>query len=378
MNNTHARLIHSLELESYHYPKDCPFSSQRARMAVETIRSLGMITDKEIVPPASRNPGFVECFHTAEYIDILKTAEGGHFEPDMFAFGLGTPETPVFKGMVDYATLAASASLSGAELLVAKQAKIAFNPSGGYHHAEPARASGFCYINDAGLACEFLARHADRVMYIDIDVHHGDGVQNFFYTRNDVMTVSLHETGKEIFPGTGFENEIGFADGTGYAVNLPLPQGTFDRAYVQAFSEIVNPLVDAYDPQYIVLEMGMDCLSGDPLAHLELTNNAYADVLEKTLQFLKPTLVIGGGGYNPENTARGWALAWSVMSGRDHAEDIHAGMGGIMLENTEWQGGLRDRRTMVDDQTAERVNRRVRQSIKELKANVFHYHGISD
>ena len=376
MKHSHARLIHSTALESHHYPAQCPFSSQRARMAVETMRSLGLITDREVTAPASRGSTFVERFHTAEYIDILKTAESGHFEPDMFAYGLGTPETPVFKGMVDYATLAASASLTGAELMVEKQTGIAFNPSGGYHHAEPERASGFCYINDAGLACEYLARHADRVMYIDIDVHHGDGVQNFFYNRRDVMTVSLHETGKEIFPGTGFENEIGTGDGTGYSVNLPLPRGTFDRAYIRAFTDVVEPLLRAYDPQYIVMEMGMDCLSGDPLAHLELTNNAYADVLERVIQFAKPMLVVGGGGYNPENTARGWALAWSVMSGRDNTEDIHAGMGGIMLENTEWQGGLRDRRTVVDNQTAQNVSRKINKSVEKIKANVFHCHGI--
>jgi acetoin utilization protein AcuC len=278
--------------------------------------------------------------------------------------------------MYDYAVLAAGATLVGAEMILSGQAEIAFNPSGGYHHAFPEKAAGFCYINDNALACTILSEAGKRVLYLDIDVHNGDGVAAAFYDRSDVMTISLHENPRTLFPGTGFEEEIGEGEGRGYCVNLPLPVGTFDQAYLHAFQEIVPPLIEAYNPDVIVFELGADSLAGDPLAHLQLTNNGYAEVILRLLRFNKPILATGGGGYHVENTVRAWALAWTVLSGQDLDVGMAAGIGGVMLQSTDWQGGLRDRELPVTSQQRDMVMPALESSIETIKAKVFPRHGL--
>lgn len=289
--------------------------------------------------------------------------------------GLGTPDCPVFKGMYDYASLAAGASVVAAECLLRGEAMAAFNPSGGYHHAWPDRASGFCYINDVVLACMTLAAGGRRVAFVDLDVHHSDGVQGAFYDRSDVLVMSIHESGHTLFPGTGFEDEIGTGAGRGFTVNLPLPVGTYDAAYEGAFAAVVLPLLRAYKPDYIVVEAGMDTLSGDPLAHLHLTNNVPADCLGRILAMGLPTLVTGGGGYNVENTVRGWALLWSVMCG-DASDDLAAGLGGVMLGNSDWAGGMRDRTLISDAGRRTVVDTEIAATVRRVREHVFPLHGL--
>jgi acetoin utilization protein AcuC len=279
-------------------------------------------------------------------------------------------------GMYDYASLACGATLTGAEMLLAGDVDVAFNPSGGYHHAGPGYASGFCYLNDVVLGCLAFADAGRRVVFLDIDVHHGDGVQNAFYDRADVMTISLHQDGKTIFPGTGSEDEIGQGNGRGFCANIPLPKGTYDEAYLRVFRTLVIPLIRAYNPDAIVLEIGMDTLSGDPLAQLSMTNNAPADVVGLVMDLGKPVLATGGGGYHPQNTARGWALAWSVLCGEDDADDFATGLGGVMLESTEWQGGLRDRVLVADDRQRAIVEPAIDESIRRVRENLFPLHGL--
>ena len=176
----------------------------------------------------------LEKFHTPEYLNALQRGNDGHWFTEASDFGMGTPDCPVFAGMYDYAVLASGASITGAELILKGLTDIAFNPSGGYHHAARGRCSGFCYINDIVLAAEKFVEAGRKVFFLDLDVHHSDGVQDAFYSRNDVMTVSLHESGKTLFPGTGFEQEIGVGAGKGYSVNIPLPVGTYDSIYLHA------------------------------------------------------------------------------------------------------------------------------------------------
>jgi acetoin utilization protein AcuC len=290
--------------------------------------------------------------------------------------GIGTSDCPVFEGLYDYAVLATGGTLVGANLILSGSADVAFNPSGGYHHAGPERASGFCYINDVALACTVLAEQGKRVLYLDVDVHHGDGVAYGFYDRSDVMTISLHETPRALFPGTGFEDEIGTGEGKGYCVNIPLPIGTYDEMYMKAFNEVVVPLIGAYNPDVIVFELGADALAGDPLAHLCLSNNTYAEIIEHLLSLNKPILATGGGGYNVENTSRAWALAWSVLCGETGQDDMNIGMGGVMLESTDWRGGLRDREFVVRSQQREMVLVVLEKTIETIKANVFPLHGL--
>jgi acetoin utilization protein AcuC len=190
------------------------------------------------------------------------------------------------------------------------------------------------------------------------------------------MTISLHENPKTLFPGTGFEDEIGEGEGRGYCVNLPLPVGTFDQAYMHAFEAVVVPLVRVFNPDVIVFELGVDALAGDPLAHLYLTNNTYADIARHLLRFEKPILATGGGGYHVANTVRAWALAWTVLSGQEVEHGLDTLMGGVMLQSTDWQGGLRDREVPVTAQQRETVLPALEASIETIKAKIFPLHGL--
>jgi acetoin utilization protein AcuC len=373
-----AVFIHSEEIEKYRYPEDCPFKAERAGRTRRVLYTMGLLwteTTREVAPvPVPRT--VLKKFHSARYLHALRSAQKGKWELDALHMGVGTDDCPVFRGMYDYAVLAAGATLVGAEMILSGQAEIAFNPSGGYHHAFPEKAAGFCYINDNALACTILSEAGKRVLYLDIDVHNGDGVAAAFYDRSDVMTISLHENPRTLFPGTGFEEEIGEGEGRGYCVNLPLPVGTFDQAYLHAFQEIVPPLIEAYNPDVIVFELGADSLAGDPLAHLQLTNNVYAEVIQRLLRFNKPILATGGGGYHVENTVRAWALAWTVLSGQDLDVGMDAGIGGVMLQSTDWQGGLRDRELPVTSQQRDMVMPALESSIETIKAKVFPRHGL--
>ncbi|OGV64231.1 MAG: hypothetical protein A3K19_00285 [Lentisphaerae bacterium RIFOXYB12_FULL_65_16] len=378
MAGTTRAFIHSPALERYAYPPSCPFTTHRAARTRKTLASMGLLTSPgciEVEPvPAPR--ATLEWFHHPEYLDVLHAAEGGELSLDALRMGLGTDDCPVFRGMCDYAVLAVGATLRGAELILADEARVAFNPSGGYHHAHAARAAGFCYLNDVALGCMTLARHGKRVLFLDIDVHHCDGVQEAFYARSDVMTVSFHQNGHTLFPGTGFEREIGNGDGLGYTVNCPLPPGTYDEAYLRAFKAIALPLIGAFNPDIIVMEIGADTLAGDPLAGLNLTNNVFPEIIDRVLGFGKPILATGGGGYHVENTVRAWALAWTALCENEQSADLMTGMGGVMLQSTDWQGGLRDRPLMPDVQQRPAVNAAIDQTIRTLQDLLFPLHGL--
>ena len=360
--------IYSPELEKHPYPADHPFNTIRAQRTREILDSMGLLTgDGKIeAPPRPARRMALKKFHTARYLHALKDAAKKSWDAEAFAMGIGTEDCPVFDGLYEYATLATGATLVGVKLILSGEADVAFNPSGGFHHAGPERASGFCYINDVALACAVLAEQGKRVLYLDVDVHHGDGVANGFYDRRDVMTMSFHQNPKTLFPGTGFAEEIGEGDGKGYCVNVPLPIGTYDQAYMEAFDAIAPPLITAYDPDVIVLQLGADALSDDPLAHLCLTNNVYARIIDHILSYGKPILATGGGGYDVANTVRAWALAWTILCGTDNNED----------PNLPTATGLRDGTLEVSDAQRETVTPAVKSTIEQLKTNIFPIHGL--
>jgi len=372
--------IHSPELEKLSYPSDCPFSTQRAGKTHDLLVSLGLLGGsgtKEIAPkPATRSE--IEVFHSTRYLDELQLAADGKLTKEGSNMGLGTPDCPVFSDMYKYASLACGATLAGAELILSGEADIVFNPSGGFHHAKAQKASGFCYLNDVVLGCLRLTEKGKRILFLDVDAHHCDGVQDAFYARNDVMVISLHESGKTLFPWTGFENEIGEGPGLGFNVNVPLPIGIFDEAYMTGFNKIVLPLIKSYKPDVIVLELGMDALAGDVLVHLGLTNNTYVEIINELLRFNKPILATGGGGYDVEKTVRGWALAWKTLSGANEEPDLNLGLGGVMLQSEEWSGGLRDRVLPVHENHRRLIDALLDETISSVKKNVFEYHGIDE
>ncbi len=370
--------IHAKELGQYSYPPDAIFDTRRAEKARELLLSLGLLGGtcgrQAVAVPASVSQ--LKRFHSARYLDALQQATDGKLTDEQRHMGLGSPDCPVFPDMFDYAAWASGATLVGAEKILSGETHIAFNPSGGFHHAGKEKASGFCYVNDLALACLRFTEKGKRVLYLDIDAHHGDGMQEAFYSSSDVMTISLHESGQTLWPWTGFENEIGQGAGKGFNVNAPLPIGICDEAYLEVFNKIVMPLADAYNPDIFVLQLGMDALAGDLLAHLELTNNAHAEIIQKILDFNKPVLATGGGGYHVDNTVRGWALAWTVMCGLNLENNLDFGMGGAMLQNTDWAGGLHDRVLPKDATHCKSVEAVTHKTIQALIQNVFPYHDV--
>ena len=354
-----AAFIHCPQMEQFAYPAECPFNVSRAGKTRKILNSMGLLASASVsqIAPEPAERIVLKKFHSARYLHALKSAAEGKFDAQAFYMGIGTPDCPVFKNMYDYSAWTCGATLTAAKLILAGAADVAFNPSGGLHHAGPELASGFCFLNDVALGCGVLAEAGKRVLYLDVDVHHGDGVQDAFYDRDDVMTISFHQTGRTLFPGTGFEDEVGTGRGRGYCVNVPLVVGTYDQAYMKAFKAVALPLIEAYNPDVIVFELGADALAGDPLANLYLTNNTYADIVNSLLSFDKPILTTGGGGYDVDNTVRAWALAFSIFAaGTDNY--------------------LRDGKLAVSDQQRDMVLPQVEATIEKVKANIFSIHGL--
>jgi acetoin utilization protein AcuC len=378
MSERNSILLYTPELKKYPFPPDHPFNTSRAPKTYELIKSMGWLSGENTreVEPVSAERSSLEKFHTSRYLNALEKASEGKWNDVFLTMGIGTSDCPAFRGMYAHSILAAGATLTGANWILEGKADAAFNPHGGFHHAFPERAAGFCYINDSALGCMVLAEAGKRVLYLDLDVHNGDGVAFAFRNRSDVMTISLHENPHILFPGTGFENDIGEGPGKGYCVNIPLPVGTYDQAYFTAFKQVALPLMKSFQPDVIVMELGADALAGDPLAHLELTNNVYADILGRVLAFDRPILLLGGGGYNVDNTVRAWALAWSVLSGQDEGEEANIGLGGTLLGSTDWKGGLRDRDLMIPETQKESIMRSLETTIAKVKSAVFPLHGL--
>ena len=378
MTDAPAIFVHSPEIERLSYPADNPFKTWRARRTRELLGTMGLMSQPGLSQraPVAATRDELEWLHLPVYLDAMEAAEAGRYELAHLEMGLGIAECPVFRGMNEYARLAVGASLVSARALIAGDAIVAFNPSGGFHHAFPARAAGFCYLNDVALACLELADAGRRVLFLDVDVHHGDGMQRAFYSRRDVMTISLHQDPATLFPGTGVVAETGAGEGEGYAVNLPLPPETWDEAWLEAFRRVVPPLAGAFDPDVLVVEFGMDGLCGDPIGGLDLTNNAYAEVAQWARDFGRPVLATGGGGYHPEQTARGWALCWSVLTGQEAEDDMLLGMGGVFMQSAEWRGGLRDRALVPDPAVVPEIRRKIAEVIDEVQSVIFPFHGL--
>jgi acetoin utilization protein AcuC len=378
MNERSVAFLYSPEVEALSYPPDCPFKSQRAGITRLRLQSFGLLGDEKHFEFEPRRASVAELkqFHTAHYLEEMQRAAGGDLTVEGLRMGFGGPDTPVFKDMFECGAWGCGAGLAGAELLLRGRADVVFNLLGGFHHAFPERAAGFCYLNDTVLACMKLASAGRRVLYLDTDAHHGDGVQSAFYGRKDVMTISMHESGKTLFPWGGFEDEIGEGPGLGYNVNVPLPAETYDEAFLAALDSVVVPLAENFKPDALMLELGMDILAGDPLTHLRMTNNVVVEIVERVMKWNCPVLVAGGGGYHVENSVRGWALAWRTFCGENDDCDFALGMGGVMLASTEWAGGLRDRVLPVSAGQRASVEPELRTTMKTVINNAFRLHGL--
>lgn len=257
-------------------------------------------------------------FHTDEYIDFLAKVTPDNMEQyqkEQQKYNVGD-DCPVFDGLFEFCGISAGGSMEGAARLNRGKADIAINWAGGLHHAKKSEASGFCYVNDIVLGIVELLRFNQRVLYIDIDVHHGDGVEEAFYTTDRVMTVSFHKYG-EYFPGTGELRDIGVGQGKYYSINFPLRDGIDDTSYKGIFEPVIKATMDMYRPQAVVLQCGGDSLSGDRLGCFNLSMKGHANCVNFVKSYGLPTLILGGGGYTMRNVSRTWAYETGCLVGEN-------------------------------------------------------------
>ncbi len=361
----------------YDYGPGHPLTVTRLKLCYELLEAYRIFQNPEaqVVEPIAVRKEDLLSFHDEEYIKILEQVNVNPTDSSAYPYGIGLGDNPAFKGVYDWSVLYTGATIQAARMVCAGDVGTAFNIAGGLHHAMPRRASGFCYINDPAVAIHYLLREGKRVAYIDIDAHHGDGVQHAFYNTNKVLTISLHESGEFLFPGTGFVEETGEGEGRGYSVNLPFYPGTGDSVFVWGFEQIVPPLIEAYRPDVIVTQLGVDTMATDPLAHLMLTTGGFCKMVEKMRFFGIPWIALGGGGYNISNVARAWTLAFGIMCGVDLPDEIPV----TCLDTLRRYGfegtALRDKeRIPGDDLTARRW---AGEKVRYIQEKVFPIHGIS-
>jgi acetoin utilization protein AcuC len=325
-----AAFVYSPEIVAYDHGPDHPLTPVRVKLTRELVAAYGLLAGDGVteVAPRVATDDELGLVHTERYLDAVKRAGSGE-AGDWRAFGLGPGDNPIFAGMHEASARVAGASLVAAEQVLEGAVQHAFNPAGGLHHAMPERASGFCVYDDPAIAIAWLLeRGVERIAYIDVDVHHGDGPQAVFYEDPRVLTVSLHESGRYLFPGTGFEDERGAGPAEGTKVNLPLPPYTDDEGWLSGFREIVPPVVSAWRPDILVTQLGCDTHHTDPLAHLVLSTRAYGEAA-KILHGLAHDaaegrwLATGGGGYQWARVVpRAWTIYFAEMAERTVPDEI--------------------------------------------------------
>ena len=315
--------LYSEKYFAYDYGTTHPLKVERLRLAYDLCKAYGLfeLPDADLIETQAASESAILRFHTQDYVDALKRADRGEITSD-FSYGIGPGDNPAFPGLWQWSRLHTGASLQCAQLVAEGKTRIAFNIAGGLHHAGASRASGFCYVNDPAVAIYHLVDEGKRVIYVDVDAHHGDGVQWAFYDDPRVLTVSFHQDGRSLFPGSGGLNETGRGDGAGYSVNVPMLPGTDDHVFWEGFESLVPALMEAFKPDVVVSQLGVDTFGDDPLAALELTTNGFCKVIAYLTEQAPAWVALGGGGYNPPSVARAWTLAWAIMNGVDLPDDL--------------------------------------------------------
>ncbi|MEX0658229.1 MAG: acetoin utilization protein AcuC [Egibacteraceae bacterium] len=347
-----------------------PLKPVRVELTVALIRACGL-TDRAGVLTLPRAPFDADDavrMHTPRYVETVKRLSGGR------------GDNPVFAGMHEASLEVCGASVAAAQAVWEGTATHAFNPAGGLHHAMADRAAGFCIYNDPAMAIEWLLRHgATRVAYVDVDTHHGDGVQTLFYDDPRVLTVSLHESGRYLFPGTGFPDEVGEGDGRGSSLNVPLEPQTPGAVYLEAFDAIVPAALDAFGPQVLVTQLGCDTHITDPLAHLALTTDDYSELARRLHDLAHRHadgrwVATGGGGYQIASVVpRAWTIYFAELTGADVPVEVPWDW----LATVEQRLGERPPAHFLDDDVhlpadhLERCRDGARRSVEDLKASAF-------
>ena len=324
-------------VEPHHFGQSHPMKPWRLTLTKQLVMAYGMHHAMDLYLSRAATYEEMADFHREDYLEFLQQVMPGdssssepHGEQQndsisRFNFG---DDCPIFDGLYNYCSLYAGGTIDAARKLCNNQSEIAVNWSGGLHHAKKAEASGFCYVNDIVLGILQLLRLHPRVMYIDIDVHHGDGVEQAFWSTDRVLTVSFHKYDKDnFFPGTGALDATGpkhpLNPGAHHALNVPLHDGIDDDSYIQLFRDVVGACVDTYRPGAIVLQCGADSLGCDRLGCFNLNVRAHGACVAFVKTFNLPLLVCGGGGYTPRNVSRAWAHETSILIDAEHLIDPH-------------------------------------------------------
>jgi acetoin utilization protein AcuC len=308
----------------HHLSDTHPLQPIRVKLTMEQIQSTGLIEHAHLVPPRMAALDELELVHAPAYVDLVKQlsdpSQRGRLPRDrIIASGFDSADNPVSDELHEGAALVAGATLVGAEAIETGRALHVFSPAGGLHHAMRARASGFCTYDDPAIACRWLKERGHRVAYVDVDVHHGDGVERIFYDDPDILTISLHESGRYLFPGTGFPKDAGSGHGKGYAVNLPFLPFAWDEPWLEGFNRVVPAMLRRFKPSVLVTQDGCDTHHLDPLAHLAATTRIWPHVGRVFHELAHELcegrwLALGGGGYAiHEVVPRAWTLFFAEM-----------------------------------------------------------------
>lgn len=311
-----ARLIHSDALTRYDYGAGHPMGPGRVRGAVELARQLGVLDHLDVVEGPGADDALVRLVHSDDYIEAVRS------DRVQTHYGIGTPDNPLVIGMHEVAARVTAATVEAARSVWQGETKRAANISGGLHHAMPSAMSGFCCYNDCAVAIRWLQEQGvRRIAYLDIDAHHGDGVQDIFYADPNVLTISLHESPIHLFPGTGYASETGAKGAEGSAVNVALPPDVTDSGWLRAFEAIVPPALQAFQPDILVSQHGCDAHADDPLTDLQLSVDGMAKAYQMIADLADEHcqgrwVATGGGGYAVDTVVpRAWAHLLGVLAG---------------------------------------------------------------
>jgi acetoin utilization protein AcuC len=314
-----AAVVWDDTLAAYDFGAGHPLAPIRVQLAMHLARDLGLLEGDNVtvIEPDQVDDAMLATVHDDEFIEAVRRASVDPSVVDLHR-GLGTDDVPTFVGMHEASRAVCGATLAATRAVHEGRALHAVNLAGGLHHAMPGAASGFCIYNDIAVSIRWLLdQGVERVAYVDVDVHHGDGVQAAFWDEPRVLTISVHESGRALFPGTGFPSEIGGPNAIGYAVNLALPPGTGDDGWLRAFNGVVPALLEDFAPDILITQQGCDTHLDDPLAHLALS----IDGLRATYEALHALahrvaggrwVSLGGGGYSWIDVV---PRAWSHLIG---------------------------------------------------------------
>ena len=370
-----AAFVYEDRMSRHELRSDHPMRPVRLRYTHQLLQAYGAFDhqDASLVTPRSATEDELLWLHTPDYVAAVQRLSAGEGVQEAHRFNFSLQgDNPYYPGMYDAAILSSGATLLATELVAGGAVDCAFNISGGLHHASAGHASGFCVFNDPALAIHFFLRRGMRVAYVDVDAHHGDGVQEAFYGDDRVLTISVHESGRYLFPGTGFVGELGEGQGHGYSVNLPLFPYTGDEVYLEAFREVVPPLIRAFAPDVLVAQMGIDSYHSDPLTHLQLTTEGFVEVVREFAALGLPWLALGGGGYDLMAVARAWTLAYGVMLGVEWPDTLPQS---FALEHGI--GHLRDSTTPeVPANLRLDIRRHAGETVAAVREHIFPAHGL--